>query len=151
MADFNYDQPFVVVGGLIEKDSKFLLVHESHGPYKGLWNIPGGKWDAHESILDGATREVLEETGYRFAPKKLLGAYARHKTNSSTLQFIFVGDISVGQGDLKGDVDEIRWFSEEEIMAMGKDTLRGDIIKQFIHDYRAGHTYPFDFLKGFRG
>ena len=32
----------IVVGGIIEKDGKYLLVKENRGRWKGTWNIPAG-------------------------------------------------------------------------------------------------------------
>lgn len=53
----------VVTGGIIEKDGKFLLVQENQKICKGKWNIPAGELDEKESLIDGAKREIFEETG----------------------------------------------------------------------------------------
>jgi ADP-ribose pyrophosphatase YjhB (NUDIX family) len=53
--------------GVIERDGRLLLVQPVWTPG---WNLPGGgvKLDPDETILEGITREVFEETGYRFTP-----------------------------------------------------------------------------------
>ena len=53
----------IVVGGIIEKDGKYLLVKENRGRWKGTWNLPAGCLEDQESIIEGACREVFEETG----------------------------------------------------------------------------------------
>ena len=53
----------VIVGGIIEKDGKVLLVQEKQERCYGKWNIPAGHLDPNESIMDGAIREIKEETG----------------------------------------------------------------------------------------
>ena len=53
----------VVAGGILEKDGKFLLVQESQKICKGKWCIPAGGLDETESLIDGAKREIFEETG----------------------------------------------------------------------------------------
>ena len=53
----------VVAGGILEKDGKFLLVQESQKICKGKWCIPAGWLDETESLIDGAKREIFEETG----------------------------------------------------------------------------------------
>ena len=35
-------------------------------PHTSLWELPGGGVEVHELMVDGAARECLEETGYRF-------------------------------------------------------------------------------------
>lgn len=50
---------------IISEGERFLLLQrssdDSHNA--GLWEFPGGKVDAGEELIDGLTREVLEETG----------------------------------------------------------------------------------------
>lgn len=48
----------IVVGGIIEKDGKFLLVQEGKEECRGKWNIPAGHLEPNETILDGVKREV---------------------------------------------------------------------------------------------
>lgn len=47
---------------LIEKDHHILLVKKSRGPYKDLWDLPGGRPNHGETILQTLQREVAEET-----------------------------------------------------------------------------------------
>lgn len=55
----------------IIKDGKILLVKKSRGPYKGKLDLPGGKLEHGEDFIDGATREVEEETGVTIKKAKL--------------------------------------------------------------------------------
>jgi 8-oxo-dGTP pyrophosphatase MutT (NUDIX family) len=59
------------IGGyaIIERDGCLLLV-ETVLPSAWAWDLPGGgiHLTPEETILDGISREVHEETGYRFTP-----------------------------------------------------------------------------------
>lgn len=48
---------------VIESDERILLVKKSRGPYRGMWDLPGGRPTHGETILQTLQREVKEETG----------------------------------------------------------------------------------------
>jgi 8-oxo-dGTP diphosphatase len=58
---------WTVAGGLIELDGRLLLVQNRRRDGSLDWTTPGGVIDPGESLLDGLTREVHEETGIAVA------------------------------------------------------------------------------------
>ena len=52
----------VVVGAIIEKDGKYLLVQEAKKRCYEQWNFPAGRLEVNESLEQAAIREVKEET-----------------------------------------------------------------------------------------
>lgn len=56
---------WVVGGALILSEEGVLLVQNRRGNGSHDWTPPGGVIDEGESVLDGLTREVEEETGLR--------------------------------------------------------------------------------------
>ena len=68
------DSPLpVVVGALINEDDEILLITRDNQPYKGLWVLPGGKWEKGESLCEALLREISEETAYTIENAKLAG------------------------------------------------------------------------------
>ena len=58
---------------LVDPRGWFLLQErDEHAPaWPELWCFPGGGIEAHEGPVDGAVRELAEETGVRLAPQDL--------------------------------------------------------------------------------
>jgi len=54
---------WTVAGGLIELDGRLLLVKNQRRDGSLDWTTPGGVIDPGESLIEGLTREVQEETG----------------------------------------------------------------------------------------
>ena len=49
--------------GYIGDDGKVLLVRKKRGPYKGRYDLPGGKQEPPETEIETLWREISEETG----------------------------------------------------------------------------------------
>lgn len=51
-------------GILLFRGREILLQHRAPWVHNGdTWGIPGGARDSHESVIEGAIREAIEETG----------------------------------------------------------------------------------------
>jgi len=111
-----FTQTFGVVGAIIEKDGKFLLVKEKKLTAKDKWNHPAGWIDIEENTIDAVKREVKEETGFDFEPKNILGIYVFVKQESVNLhhaiKIIFTGNISDKQEKyMEDEISEVKWFA----------------------------------------
>lgn len=51
------------VYGIIEVDSRLLVVNKARGPYKGLFDLAGGRPEFGESVKEALERGILEEAG----------------------------------------------------------------------------------------
>lgn len=54
---------WLVAGGIIVAEDRVLLVHNERRNGGRDWSTPGGVIDDGETLLEGLTREVQEETG----------------------------------------------------------------------------------------
>jgi ADP-ribose pyrophosphatase YjhB (NUDIX family) len=71
---------FGVYAVLLYKD-KYILIQKGKGPFKGRWDLPGGKTDFGETPEDTLKREVYEETGLKLRSYKLITVEAyTHET-----------------------------------------------------------------------
>jgi len=144
-------QPYVVVGCIIERDGKFLLVQEAVTE-RGKWNQPAGWLDFGEKIVAGAKREAEEETGLKLKIIGFLGVYSivkqeNHNTKhpaatKHAIKLIFVAKPLSSK--IKFDPQELlaaEWFTLAEIKKMKRKLRDYDIIKE-IGDYRAGKICP---------
>ncbi len=53
----------VGVYGVYIKNNSVLLIKKSRGPYKGMYDLPGGRIEQRETIEEGLRREFIEEAG----------------------------------------------------------------------------------------
>ena len=116
----------VVTGGILEKDGKFLLVQENQKICKGKWNVPAGGLDENESLMEGAKREIYEETGCKVEITGILEIINEILEGVNVVCFFF--DTKIISENIKADGEEIsnvKWFTYEEILNM-KDKLRAD-------------------------
>lgn len=131
----------LVVGGVIKKDNKFLLVQEAKEECFGKWNLPAGRLDEGETIFEGAIREIKEETGLQVELKGILQIGNKKLKNADFVSIIF--HTSPLTDEIKFDYNEImdaKWFTYDEIMNM-KENLRSPeliinaIEKAYNNDY----------------
>ena len=52
----------IIIGGIIKKENKYLLVKEIKKECCGMYNIPAGHLEENESLEECAVRETAEET-----------------------------------------------------------------------------------------
>lgn len=149
-----HSQPFVVVGVILEKAGKFLLVQEGKVDV-GMWNIPAGWLDLNEDIISGAKREAKEETGLDIEITGFLGVYTSSKIKDERLEhpvrFIFSAKPLSQELNLpKGEILDAKWFTYDEVKKLEKDKkLRSRIIINEIDDYLADKIYPLEIIKPF--
>ncbi len=55
----------VVIFTVVDGDLQALLIRRSAEPHQGMWAVPGGLLTSGESLVDAATRQLVDETGVR--------------------------------------------------------------------------------------
>ena len=141
-------KPNVTVAAVIEQDGRFLLVEEE--TEDGLrFNQPAGHLECREALVDAVVREALEETGYAFVPKYLVGVYSwRNEAKDVTyLRFAFGGEVAGHDAarPLDTGIVAARWLTPEEIRASA-DRHRSPLIVRCVDDWLAGRRYPLELI-----
>jgi 8-oxo-dGTP pyrophosphatase MutT (NUDIX family) len=54
---------YIFIEEVIDGETSILLVKKNRGPYSGKYDLPGGKIEPNEEILEGLNREIQEELG----------------------------------------------------------------------------------------
>lgn len=143
--------PHVTVATVIEREGKFLLVHE-YDTFRQqmVYNQPAGHWDEGETLRAGAIRETLEETAWRVELTHWLGLYSYlAPSNGYTyLRVAFVGRaVEWLNLPLDAGIAEAVWLDYDAILAKhAAGELRSPLVLQVIEDYRNGRRLPLNAL-----
>jgi len=110
----------VTVGALaVNEKNEILLVRRAIGIVRsGFFTIPGGFLDRDETTDQAVLRELQEETGYTGKVEALFKINDnpnRPKEDRQNVDFLFIVKIIGGAMKLNKEVDEIKWFSKENL------------------------------------
>ena len=89
------------------------------------WTFPKGKLHSGESDVDGAIREVLEETGLRCELGAFLGE-SSYRDSRNRPKSVRYWAMTPAEGELgaANEIDDARWFAlddAEEALSYGRD------------------------------
>ena len=123
----------IIVGGVLKKDNKYLLVQEAQEKCRGKWNIPAGHLDPNETIFEGAKREIFEESGFKVELTGIAHIANRVMPNDELIGFVFSTEILSGEISINpSEILDIKWFTYDEIMNMGDKLRSNDLITEAI-------------------
>lgn len=105
---------------------KVLLIRRDAEPYKGSWAFPGGFLQMNETAMDGALRELREETALEPAAIGELGVFSDVDRDPrerviTIAYFALVKPSEVIGGD---DADEAAWFPVDNLPNLAFDHKR---------------------------
>lgn len=121
-------------------ESKLLFCHRLKDPYKGLYNLVGGKLEPGEDGLDAAYRELWEETGIT----------REQITLTHVMDFVYYDEdcqLEVYTGTLReevpvsGEENPLEWLGmDEDFFSLEKFAGEGNIghILEHMKNYRQG-------------
>ena len=137
----------VIVGGIIEKEGKYLLVQEAKKKCYEKWNFPAGHLDFNESLEQGAIREIKEETG---CDVKLDGVcYVANRILEDDLLVMIVFNAKLINENIEFDKEEIldvKWFNYDEIFNKMESMLRGNYVRTAVINQNNNLVAPIDIV-----
>jgi len=140
-------QPFIVVGALVEKNGKFLLIQEG-----GKWNQPQGWLELGENIIKGVKRETKEETGFEINIVGFIGVYTliKRRENKTLHAVKFIFSAKPVRKNVKSKKYNSKWFTFNEIKMMkNKKQLWDSDLPKIIEDYLEKKIYPKNIVSNF--
>ncbi|HEX8806626.1 MAG TPA: NUDIX hydrolase, partial [Candidatus Aquilonibacter sp.] len=124
------------------RDTMVLVRQYRHAVGRELWEIPAGTAEAGEGLLDGALRELAEETGYRAGSAHLLGSfYVTPGFCNEIMHFVHAGELTPGEPS----------FDEDERIVVQNFTI--DQMQQLVRNGEiadAKTLIALMWLRGFR-
>jgi 8-oxo-dGTP diphosphatase len=94
-----------------------LLARRAVEPFLGLWDIPGGFVNAHESLEEAVRRELREEAGIEIEVGRLVVTLpdSYGDAGDPTVSAFYECRILSGEPRPDDDVSELRWFTPADL------------------------------------
>lgn len=94
------------------RDGQVLLIERVKEPFPGSWVAPGGKVERGESPVEGALRELREETSLRAARAELRGVITETSPRDDWQWLLFAYVVREFDGEVESDGREgkLRWW-----------------------------------------
>lgn len=133
----HYQNPKIVVGTIPERSGQILLCRRAIEPRYGLWTLPAGFMENHETTLEGAARETLEEAHAHVEIGPLYSIF--NLPHISQVYMIYRAGLRDLEFRAGTESLEVKLFAEHEIpwgdLAF---TVVHDILKLYFQDVHRG-------------
>ena len=130
---------------VVRRGHRFLLTQEQK--YGSTWSIPGGRVEPGESIIQGAQREVLEETGVPVRIDGILRIEHAATDTGARVRVLFTGTPLDDTPPKSVPDDEslcAAWLTIDEIR---ERKLRGAELRALLESVEGGRqVFPLDLL-----
>lgn len=134
----------VAVSGLIShSNGKILLIRS---PRRG-WELPGGKVEEGENLIEALQREIQEEAGVTASIGPLVGIYSNIRSPTK-LMFGFLGDYVCGELSTSAESLETEWVVRDSVLQRVSNPVSYDLMKDMLDFsgqviYRVHTTDPY--------
>jgi 8-oxo-dGTP pyrophosphatase MutT (NUDIX family) len=140
----------VTVATVVAREDRFLIVEErDKRSLQMVYNQPAGHLETGETIIQGAIRETLEETGFVVTPTGVLsvGLYRPQDRDETYCRITLSAEVREHDtsAELDPDIHQVLWMSREQIEAESA-RLRSPMVIDSIERHQSGQIYPLSML-----
>lgn len=109
----HYQNPRIITGCIPEWDDKILLCKRAIEPRQGLWTLPAGFMENHETTLQGAARESFEEANAELLNMSLFCVF--NIPHISQVYMMYRGELKQGRSSPGPESLDVKLYTEDEI------------------------------------
>ena len=133
----HYENPLNVVGTIPHWGDQVLLCKRNIEPRFGKWTLPAGFMELHETVVEGAARETVEEAGALFEMGDFFSLVNIPRVGQ--VHMFYRAKLLSDQFDPGFETMEAKLFFEDEIPwdEIAFKTV-GETLKRFFADRRLG-------------
>lgn len=116
-------------------DGQYLLMRRSPGKaYPLYWEATaGGSVLQGETAMEGALRELREETGINVGTLEEMERFVKDETHSAYFVFVCVTDCDKESIILQeGETCDYKWVDKEELLSMGDGELLAQTTRKYV-------------------
>lgn len=137
----------IIVGTILIKKNRILMVKETKEECYGKWAFPAGHLKEKETIFEGAKRETYEETGCKVELEKVFPILVMNEINIIMIHF-FAFCIEENLNYKTDEIMDKRWISIEDIKKMKKEEFRNyEIVNRIINSLEKNELYDLQIFK----
>lgn len=129
-------RPFVAVAAVVWKGNDILLVSRGTEPRLGEWGLPGGAQELNETAMEGARREVREETSVEIDITGIIDVVdSIHREDDGRVRLHytiieFSAEWRAGEPVAGEDAAKAAWFSIEDALNAVRWPKTADILRK---------------------
>ena len=136
-----YQNPLMVAGAILEWEGKILLCKRAIKPKFGLWTLPAGFMENHETVEECARRECMEEANAAIEDIQLFSMYSL--PHISQIYAMYYGTLAGGKTEPGPESSQTELIAPEDIPwdAIAFDVIRANLELYLEHGPGNGRVH----------
>jgi len=144
MSQENSPRHILVASCLVRNEANEILLVKH---YQRDWELPQGRVENGEALLEALHREVYEETGIRITAPRLATVWSKLSEPTAVI-FCFTADYYSGELTPSEETPQLDWFPEQEARSMITHPVNHDRVKALLAnpgetEFKSYRTGPY--------